>query len=71
MSGSAAFAGRADPGRAQQAAESLAAEREVFLLGQFFAEVMVVETSIGGAGQMQDAVPHAPWHNLVIAAWLR
>ena len=32
---------------------------------------MVVETSIGGAGQMQDAVPHAPWHNLVIAAWLR
>jgi hypothetical protein len=23
--------------------------------------VMVVETGIGGAGQMQDAVPHAIW----------
>ena len=59
MSGSATLAGRADPGRAQQTAEGLAPEREAFLLDQFFAEVMVVEAGIGGAGQMQDAVPHA------------
>ena len=59
MSGSATLAGRADPGRAQQTAEGLAPEREAFLLDQFFAEVMVVEDGIGGAGQMQDAVPHA------------
>ena len=59
MGGSASLTGRADPGRAQQTAEGLASEREAFLLDQFFAEVMVVEAGIGGAGQMQDAVPHA------------
>jgi len=59
MGGSAAFAGRSDPGRAQQTAEGLAAEEEAFLFDQFFAEVVVVETGIGGAGQMQDAIPHA------------
>ena len=59
MSGSASFAGRGDPGRTQQTAEGFASEREAFLLDQFFAEVMVVETGISGAGQMQDAVPHA------------
>ena len=59
MRGSTTFAGRADPGRAQQAAKGLAPEREAFLLDQFFAEVMVVEAGIGGAGQMQDAIPHA------------
>ena len=37
MSGSASFSGRADPGRAQQAPKGLAAEREAFLLHQFFA----------------------------------
>ncbi len=31
----------------------------MFLLGQFFAEVMVVEAGIGGTGQLQDALPHA------------
>ena len=55
----APFAGRADSGRAQQTAESLSSQREAFLLDQFFAEVMIVETGIGGAGQMQDAVAHA------------
>jgi len=59
MGGSTAFAGRSDPGRAQQTAEGLAAEGEAFLFDQFFAEVVVVETGIGGAGQMQDAIPHA------------
>jgi hypothetical protein len=59
MRGSAAFAGRADPGRAQQTADGLAAEGEAFLLDQFFTEVVVVETGIGGAGQIEDAVSHA------------
>jgi hypothetical protein len=59
MSGSASLAGRADPGRAQQTAKGLAPDREAFLLDQFFAQVMVVEADIGGAGQMQDAIPHA------------
>ena len=59
MRGSATLAGRADPGRAQQTAKGFAPEREAFLLDQFFAEVMVVEAGIGGAGQMQDAIPHA------------
>ena len=59
MRGSAALTRRAHSCRAQQTAESFAPEREAFLLGQFFAEMMVVETGIGGAGQMQDAIPHA------------
>src|ERR1039458_9797221 len=58
MGGSATLTGRAASGRAQQTAESLATEREAFDLAKFFAEVMVVEAGIGGAGQMQDAVPH-------------
>jgi hypothetical protein len=45
--------------RPQQSAKGLAPEREAFLLDQFFAEVMVVKTGIGGAGQLQDAIPHA------------
>src|ERR1700675_523483 len=52
MGGSASLTGRTDPGRAQQTAESLAPEQEAFLLDQFFAEVMVVEAGIGGAGQL-------------------
>jgi len=59
MRGGAALAGRADAGRAQQTAKGLAGEGEAFDLAKFFAEVMVVEVRIGGAGQMQDAVPHA------------
>jgi hypothetical protein len=59
MRGSTTLAGRADPCRAQQAAKGFAPERETFLLDQFFAEVMVVETGLGGAGQLQDAIPQA------------
>lgn len=59
MSGSATFAGRAEALAAQQAAQGLAAEREAFLLDQFFAQVMIVETGIGSAGQMHNPVPHA------------
>ena len=58
MSGSTTFAGRADPGRAQQTAKGFAPQREAFLLDQFFAQVMVIEAGIGGSGQLQDAIPH-------------
>ena len=51
MGGSAAFAGRAETGLAQQTAEGFAAEGEALELAQFFAEVMIVEAGIGGAGQ--------------------
>ena len=59
MGGSAAFAWRADAGRAQQTAQGLAAEREAFDLAKFFAKVMIVEAGIDGAGQKQDVIPHA------------
>ena len=59
MSESATFTGRADSGRAQQTAKGFASEREAFFLDQFFAQVMVVETGVGSAGQLQDAVAHA------------
>jgi hypothetical protein len=51
MSGSAAFAGRSQTGLAQKPAEGLAAQGEALDLAKFFAEMMVVEASIGGAGQ--------------------
>ena len=38
---------------------SRAPEREAFQLTEFFAKARVVEAGIGGAGPMQDAVPHA------------
>ena len=59
MSGSAAFAGRAEALAAQQTAQGFAAEREAFLLDELLAEVMVVEAGIAGAGQLQDAIAHA------------
>jgi hypothetical protein len=59
MDGSAAFAGRADPDRAQQTTEGLATQREAFHLTKLLAQVMVVEAGIAGAGQLQDAVPRA------------
>ncbi len=59
MSGRATFAGRAETLAAQQAAEGFTAEREAFLLDQFFAKVMVIEAGITGAGQLQDVIPHA------------
>ena len=54
MSGGTPFAGRTDAGRAQQAAKGLAAQREAFLLAEFFAEMMIVEAGVAGAGQTQD-----------------
>jgi hypothetical protein len=53
MSGSAALARRTQTGLAQQSAQSFAAEREAFDLAQFFAEMMIVETGIGGTSQAQ------------------
>ncbi len=50
MSGSAAFAGRAETGLTQKPAEGFAAEGEALDLAQFFAEVVIVEAGIGGAG---------------------
>lgn len=67
MRGSAAFAGRADPGRAQQTAEGLAAKGKASDLTELLREVVVVETGIGGAGQIEDAVLHALWQAVV---WL-
>src|ERR1039457_3955521 len=43
MSGSAAFAGRAQAGLAQKTAQGLAAEGEAFDLAKFFAEMVIVE----------------------------
>ena len=54
MRGSTAFAGRAQPGLAQQPAQSFAAHGEAFDLTKFFAEVVIVEAGIGGAGQSDD-----------------
>ena len=51
MSGSAAFSGRTDTWLAQQAAQGFAAEREAFLFGEFFAQMVIIEAGIGGAGQ--------------------
>ena len=59
MRGSPPLPGRGDPGRAQQTAKSFPPQQEAFLLDQFFAEVMVIETGIGGASQMQDALSQA------------
>ena len=55
MRGSATLTRRADPGRAQQTAESLAAQRQAFDLAELFAEMVIVKTGIARAGQMQDA----------------
>jgi hypothetical protein len=51
MSRRAVFARRADPGRTEQPAESLATEREAFLFGEFLTEMVIVEPGIGGASQ--------------------
>ena len=58
MSGSAAFAGRAQAGLAQKTAQGLAAEGEAFDLAKFFAEMVIVEASIGGAGQTEGGLAH-------------
>ena len=54
MSRRTAFARRADALGAQQTAEGLAAQRETFLLAELFAEMVIIEAGIAGAGQMQD-----------------
>ena len=56
MRRSAAFAGRAETGLAQKTAEGFAAEGEALDLAKFFAEVMIVEAGIGGAGQANDGL---------------
>jgi hypothetical protein len=43
MSGRTALAGRADPGRTEQPAESFAAERETFLLSELLAEIVALK----------------------------
>ena len=54
MRGSAALAGRAQTGLAQQTAQGFAAEGEAFDLAKFFAEMVIVEAGVGGAGQAND-----------------
>jgi hypothetical protein len=51
MRGSTTFSGRSQTGLTQNTAQSFAAEREALDLAKFFAEMVVVETGIGGAGQ--------------------
>ena len=58
MSGSAAFSGRADAGLAQQPAEGFATEGEALDLAKFFAEMVIVEAGIGGAGQTKGGLAH-------------
>ena len=50
MRGSAAFTGRAETGLAQKTTEGFAAEGEALDLAKFFAEMVIVESGIGGAG---------------------
>ena len=59
MSGSAAFAWRAEAFLTQQTAQGLASEGEAFELTEFFAEMVVVEANILGAGQAQDGLASA------------
>jgi hypothetical protein len=49
MRGGATLAGRADPGRAQETAKSLATEPEVFDLAELLAKVVVVEADVARA----------------------
>ena len=55
MSRGTAFARRADAGGAEQAAKSLATQREAFLLAELFAEMVIIEAGVAGAG------PDAGW----------
>ena len=59
MSRSAAFSGRSETGLTQKTAQSLAAEGEALDLAKFFAEMMIVEAGIGGAGQANHGLAHA------------
>jgi hypothetical protein len=55
----APFAGRADPGGAEQATKSLAVEAEAFLFHELFPKMMIVEAGVAGAGQTQDRLAGA------------
>jgi hypothetical protein len=50
--------GRPQTSLTQKTAEGLAAEGEALDLAKFFAEVMIVEAGIGGAGQTKDGLAH-------------
>ena len=59
MSRGTAFARRADAGGAEQAAKSLATQREAFLLAELFAEMVIIEAGVAGAGETQDGLTGA------------
>lgn len=59
MSGSAAFAGRAEAFVAQQAAQSLATEKKALDLVELFGEMVVVEADVLGACQAQNGLASA------------
>jgi len=58
MGGSAALAGRADPSLPQETTERFAAQRETLDFAKLFAEMVIVEASIGGAGQANHGLAH-------------
>jgi len=58
MGGSAALPGRPQTGLPQETAQGLAAEGEALDLAKFFAEVVIVEAGVGGAGQAQYSLAH-------------
>jgi hypothetical protein len=55
MSRRAAFTWRAEASGTQQTAKGFAAQREAFLLDELVVKVMVVEASVAGACQGEDA----------------
>ncbi len=56
MSGSAALAGRADAGPAEQTTQCFAAEAQAFDFVELFGQMMVVEAGIFGACQTQNVL---------------
>jgi hypothetical protein len=65
MSGGTPFAGRAESGGAQEAAKGFATERETFDLIELLLKMMIVEASVAGARQGEDALAQT----LGQAAW--
>jgi len=58
MSGSTAFSRRSQTGLPQETAESFATEGEALDLTKLFAEVVIVEAGVGGAGQADGGLAH-------------
>ena len=58
MSRGAALAGRAQTGLTQETTKGFATEGEAFDLAEFLAEVVIIEASVSGARQPQDAAAH-------------